>query len=213
MPCSAQVGALYLKDCTEAPEEMFGLPDGPDAETPYHMVRRVGFFDGFYDLQGGVPFEMWLVDGEWVSGETLYGDCFFPRVTPAFWETLQRGEGDLDQLFSCHGLVLYAGPKTKEAGVNMVALLDEPFSDEGQFLRTATDLYAVLVLTGHDGQFFHAFAKSADDFALLEPALSDAVRAVEGSDWFRTNKARLAWSEELDACLMLPISRAVEANT
>jgi len=202
--CAAQVAALFLKDHVDTPEEMFGAPAGPDAETPYHEARHVGFYDGFFDLQGGIPFTGRMVEGEWVpDDEPRYGDCFFPRVTPAFWRAVEREEGSLDQLLFCHGLVLYVGPTAPDAGERMARLLDAPFSTEETFLRAVADLYAVAPLVGHDGQFFHAYARDAANFTLLDAALADAVRVVEESDWYRANRDRLAWSKVRDACLML----------
>lgn len=208
VPCAAQVGALYLKDRVDSPDEMFGPPHGPDAATPYSSTR-VGYSDDFYELGVGIDFDVRLLDGgsdgEVVYGGRYFGDCLFPEVTPAFWQALLRGGGDdLDHLIGNHALVLYAGPKAGDADERLARLLLEPFPGKGPLLQAVTALYSVALLVGHDGQYLHAWAREAADFTLLEPALSDAVRAVEESEWFQANRGELAWSEDLDACLMLP---------
>lgn len=198
LPCAAQVGAMSLADRVDTPEEVFGLPDGA---TPYRLTQ-IGYHDGFYDLKGGLPFAMQKVEGEWEYTGPQYGDCFFKEVTPAFWRAL-RPDDNQEYIVRTSGLVLYINPISENATEEMVRLLSGPFVSPEVFLQSAMRLYSVVLAVGHDGQYLQAYAASAADFAILEPALSEAIRNVERSEWFRANKGRLAWSKDLDACLML----------
>ena len=111
MTCSAQVGALFLSDCVDSPEEIFGPVDDPKTSMPYCMADQVGISDGFYDLQGGILFGRRVIDGRWVIGEPRYGDCFLPRVTPELWDVFQSHGTDPQQLIENHALAIYVNPK------------------------------------------------------------------------------------------------------
>ncbi len=180
--CAAHVSSLALKDLVAAPEEMFGPPTGT---TPY-LRTRVGFHDTFYDLNEYPCFDA----------------CFFPLVTPLFWQALTQGDA-LDDMISNHGLAFYVDPKPN-AMAEMERLLDAPFPGESQWLHAVTGLYGLVVKVGHDGQFFEAYAREEAGLDLLSPSLAIAVAAVAESEWYQTHKAELAWGDEFKACLMLP---------
>ena len=182
LSCAAHVGSLGLKDIVDTPEEMFGPAEGA---TPYTRTR-VGFYDGFYNLD------------EWPCIDS----CFFPQVTPLFWQALLRGEDDLEQLINCHSLAFYAAPRS-DAKEEMSKLLAAPFPGEAQWLKAVAALYGLVVTTGHDGQYFHVYASDKANLQLIEPSLAAASAAIEESVWFQTHKQELAWDDDLNCCLML----------
>ena len=180
-PCSVHVSSLALKDRASTPDEMFGLPEGT---TPY-IRSRIGFHNIFYDLN------------EWPCIDA----CFFPRVTPAFWHSLLREEGDLEQMMSSHAFAFYVAPRSNTETA-MERLLAAPFPGEMQWLKAVTDLYGIVVTVGHDGQFFNIYASDTDSLRLIDPSLSVATMAVESSDWFQLHSSELVW-DDLNCCLML----------
>jgi hypothetical protein len=183
LTCSAHVSAMALKDRVETPEEMFGLSDG---DIPY-LHTRTEFYGGFFDLDTSPCFDA----------------CFFPKVTPQFWQALLREEDDLEQMILCHGLAFYVAPRLN-AMAEMTRLLRLPFPGEAQWLTALTDLYGAVLIVGHDGQWFEVYSKDEDGLRLLQPSLISATTAVERSEWFQIHKQDLAWGDDLDACLMLP---------
>jgi len=183
--CAAHVGSLALKDRVDSPEEMFGASDG---STPY-LRTKIGFSDGFYDLN------------EW----HCFDACYFPLVTPFFWQALLKGKDDLDQLLVSHGLAFYLAPNA-DAASGMRRLLDSRFPGEAEWMNAVMDCYGLVLTVGHDGQYFHAYARDWETFRLLQPSLNTAMLAVEKSAWFQAHRQDLAWSkdpEDLDCCLML----------
>ena len=181
--CSAHVGSLALKDRVDTPEEMFGPADG---SIPFTRTR-VGFSDGFYNLD------------EW----HCFDAAFFPRVTPLFWQALLREEDDLEQMLACHGLAFYVAPYL-DTMEEMQRLLATPFRGESQWLQDVTNLYGLVLMVGHDGQYFHAYARNKENLRLIEPSLTAVISAIEASQWFQAHKQELAWGDDFDACLMLP---------
>lgn len=184
--CAAHVGSLGLQDRMDAPEEMFGPANGA---VPFSRTR-IGFFDGFYDLN------------KWPCWDA----CFVPHITPLFWQALDYEENNLDQMLQLHCLAFYVSPRP-DALKQMPGLLAALFAGEAQWLQSVTDLYGAVVAVGHDGQYLHAYAKNEEGLRLIEPSITAAAEAVEASEWFQSHKAELAWSEDpedLNCCMMLP---------
>ena len=182
LSCSVHVSSLALKDRANSPEEMFGPPDGA---TPY-VRTRIGFHDIFYDLNAWPCFDA----------------CFFPRVTPDFWLSLLREEDDLEQMLANHAFAFYVSPGS-EADLAMAKLLAAPFPGEAVWLEAATDLYSLVVAVGHDGQFFHIYARGPESLRLIEPSLSAASVVIKSSEWFQSHRKELEW-DDLNCCLTLP---------
>lgn len=193
VPCAAHVGSLAMKDLVDAPEELFGPPR---EELPYTRTR-ISFHDGFYDLN---QYPCWDA-------------CFFPQVTPAFWEARlpeeeRRDEhawAGLDYLIALHGLALYVGasPSALDA---MAALLNAPFSGSEQWLQETSRLFPLVVMMGHDGDYFDAYARDAASLGLLEPALARAHDLIQSSAWFQEHEEKLEWDEEYNLCLIAKAS-------
>lgn len=184
LTCAVHVSSLALKDRASSPEEMFGAADGPN---PY-LRSRIGYHDVFYDLN------------EFYSWDA----CVFPRVTPLFWQALLRDEGNLCEMIGSHGFAFYVAPYT-DTWDDLERLLATPFPGENEWLTAVLDVYALVVVVGHDGQFLEIYTRKRENLHLIEPSLQTAVNIVETSAWFQAHRAEMAW-EDLSCCLILPQS-------
>jgi hypothetical protein len=181
MPCSAHIGAIALSDMMDAPEELFGCSGGSEI----YSRTSVEYHDGFTDL----------------SGSHYFKACFFPAVPPGLWEaSLNDGGGDMEYIIRCHSLALYIGV-SQPALSAMRRLLEEPFPGEEQWLRETTGIYPIVLVTGHDGDHFIAYATSDDRFQMLDRARERACEFVRSSEWFQRYRSSLAWDTG-EMCLM-----------
>jgi hypothetical protein len=185
--CSAHVGSLALTDIVDTPEELFGPPR---SALPYSHTR-ISFDGKFYDL------------GDYPSLDAL----FFPLINATFWEAHTSDEdnaaGDeLRYLIRCHGLAMYVGGSSSAPDA-MTSLLSAPFPGVEQWLQEATRLYSLVVVIGHDGGHFEAYARDEASFNLMDAAISLAETAIRSSAWFLENEHTLVW-DELNLCLRLP---------
>jgi len=73
----------------------------------------------------------------------------------------------------------------------------------GEWLRRVGDLYALVIVPGHDGWDFEAYTRDVSQFDLLSDPIADAVRTIESSSWYQKHRAELYWDEESDQCLKL----------
>lgn len=178
--CSAHVGAMALSDRVDTPEELFGHPKDDMA----YSRTTVEYHDGFFDL----------------SGSHYFGACFFPFVSAGFWEAhLDNDGGDMEYIIRCHGMALYVGA-SRQALDAMTGLFDAPFPGETQWLRETTRIYPLVLVVGHDGDCFHAYAKQTARFQLLDRPLLKTAEYVRSSNWFQHNQTSLSWNDE-NMCL------------
>jgi len=109
----------------------------------------------------------------------------------------------LEQMLLNHGLAFYVQPDPA-ALAKMETLLGGYFPGESQWLSAVADLYGLVLNVGYDGQFLHVYSSKDENVEWIKPSLEIVTSAVEGSEWFRPHIHELAWSKDLDACLMLP---------
>lgn len=181
--CSAQIGNLY--DFADDPEELFGLSVGRNAYT----LSQVGVYAGtFYDA------------ASWPT----FPPCFFPQVTDGFWQSeTPQADANIKLVISRDALALYVGP-ADDALEKMQTLVKEPFPGHAEWLRLTTNLYQLVILTSGDGWYFHIYGRKGSHFDQLSPAISEATKAVEATNWYQQHAASLLWDEEYGGCLRLP---------
>lgn len=134
-------------------------------------------------------------------------------MTPTFWEARlpeeeRRDEhawAGLDYMIAAHGLVLYVGPSPTALRA-MTALLNAPFPGSEQWLQETSRLFPLVVMTGHDGDYFDAYARDAAGLGLLEPALARADALVQASVWFQEHEDKLKWDKEYNLCMIAKTS-------
>ncbi|MCA1636712.1 MAG: hypothetical protein LC802_24365 [Acidobacteria bacterium] len=181
--CSAHTGNLL--DVADTPRELFGLPEGEHA----YSLSRTGVYDGtFYDV------EKW----------DTFPACFFPRVKESFLEVRTLyGEPGIEGMLSWDALALYVGA-AEEATERMQRLIQQPFPGHENWLRQVSSLHQLIILTGDDGWDFYAYTQDASNFALLTPAITKVVEAIESHDWYQAHASSLVWDDKDGMCLLLP---------
>lgn len=186
---SGQVGAISLEECGVTPEAVFG---SQNANLPY-LPTHIGFNQAFFDLNSLTVNNPRFVEGCTIRRVSTFGDSFVPRITSDFWRAINTIPG----FFYSHGLVLYISPtdKFEQVTESMSRMLAGPFPGEERWLREVTRLYRMVLLLGHDGEYFHAWTRDTTHFALLDDPLSKAEASIRNSQWFQSNESRLVWSE------------------
>lgn len=181
--CSAHTGNLH--QLALSPQELFGTP----GEDNVYLESRTGIYDGtFYDATG------------WPS----FPACFFPRIESSFWGMKNAvGEGDVREALELGALAIYVAP-ADGALPTMASLQSEVFPGEEAWLRTAADLYNLIIVPTADCDYFSVYSKDASHFDCLAPALAEAVSVIEGGSWYQQHAASLLWDGEYNMCLMLP---------
>lgn len=184
-PVSVNTGNIY--DVANDPGEIFGKP----------------VYSGEYERVNFGPNQSELVNyKDWPTFPPL----FFPRITSEWIDLTRKDDGE-SRIFN----VLYADaatffivPKGADSVEKMSALLKQPAPPLAAFLKDACELFEIVMMTGADGDYFTAYAKSAESFDLLEKPLSETVELIEGSAWYKEKRAVLTWDEEYSMCLMEP---------
>lgn len=181
--CSAHTGNLF--DMADTPEELFGPADGANS----FLIAHTGVYGGhFYDAT------------EWNN----FPACIFPIVQNSFWSLPMRGDGKgMLEIVEWDALALYVG--LIEGGLEKIRnLAKQPFPGDKEWLQQVIGLYRAVIITGGDGFYIHAYVSDAMSFELLNPAIDEAVKAIESNEWYQQNKERLVWEPELSLCLGLP---------
>jgi len=180
LPSSAQLGWLALKDLLKTPEEAFG-PSTPDNH--YTFVRSSVYGGSFY-----VPEDM--------------GSILFAHVKESFWEYRVLSRDPVEYSLRCDALAIYAGAHPGAADT-LIRLANGTLLDEEQWLKEATGLYDLVIVSQDDGWYFEAYSQQNTSFSVLERPLQDAVASITSSLWYQENKAKLKWDEGLDNCLKI----------
>jgi hypothetical protein len=181
--CAAHTGNLY--DFADNPQEFFGAP----SKEHIYFLTRVGVYGSrFYDTK------------DW----STFPACFFPKVNDQFWRIKATGSSaDVERIVSRDALALYVGASGN--ALNKVkALLNQPYSDQEQWLKSVASFYSLIILSGGDGWYFYVYTRDPLFYELLTPAISGAIQAVERTDWYRENAKTLQWDEQYGLCLRLP---------
>ena len=183
-PCAACIGYLSIKDMMDDPAEMFGKAK---AEMPYVRVP-IGFYGGsFYDLT------------QYPTQEA----CFFPLINDAFWKAQTTDSQTGDDLFSVldimenDALCLLSG--TGHGFEQAVT----PFLGQEVLCQTLAREYRLIVMTGGDASDFEVYACAPEHLTDLDGPVSQAIKTIEDSNWYRQNEKSLVWSDEYSNCLKL----------
>jgi hypothetical protein len=160
-------------------------------------------YGGEYEIVNFGPNQSELVNHkDWPTFPPL----FFPRITSE-WIDLTRkynGESQVYLILYADAATFFIAPKRLDSIEKMSALLKQPAPPRAAFLNDACGLFEIVIMTGGDGDFFSAYAKSAESFTLLEGPLDETVKLIEGSAWYNENRSALAWDGEYCMCLVQP---------
>ena len=182
--CSALTGYLSLKDLVDDPAEMFGEPNGT---LPYQRVP-VGLYGGtFYDL----------------SVFPTQNACFFPLVRKDFWlvETEDK-QSDIRKVLRHDALSLFARI-SDDSKLESLHTLSLPFPGEAQLIHLMLKFYSLVIVSGGDAMCFHIYSNDNKSFEIIEEPLSQAIQAVETSEWYSTNRDNLIWDNDEAMCLVI----------
>jgi len=179
--CSAHTGSMALMDIAASPINFFRL----GMNQSNYLPTSVELYNAtFGDL----------------TGWNYPPACFFPLVREGFWKPkLSSGYDSLEYLIRCAALALYIVPA--EGGLEaMNKLINSPFLGHEEWIREVASIYSAIVLTGHDGQYFHVFTSNVAHLELLHLPLDATIKSIKNLDWYQQNNSTLYWSEQ-ELCL------------
>lgn len=180
---SAHTGMLL--DFADSPRELFGSPSG---DVVYQEVS-VGVSRGnFYSAK------------DW----PYFAPCFFPRVTPSFWQLFDRAEHtSWYKILYSDALALYLDPYREDFESEMETLFKVQPLPGAHWLKEVLKIYRAVIVSVGDMNFFKVYTGNIKDTEILDGSLKEIEDFVAHNEWYRANKDDLTWDSEYAMCFRL----------
>lgn len=189
---SIHIGSIGLKDLVDSPEELFGPSTGSD---------------NYFKVGAGVKEGIYYFD---VHDDS---NCFFPIASDNFWEVPMSVDdaGELQYLIECGSIALYSGFTDAVTSEGRRLLNDStvwatnPLPSQAEWVQRLTEVWNVVVVTGHDGTELVVYTRSPDQLDLLSLSIKKASDLIAESSWYKQNQYALTWDSENEKCLILTV--------
>ncbi|OPZ83632.1 MAG: hypothetical protein BWY76_02189 [bacterium ADurb.Bin429] len=187
-PCAAQIGMMALEG--EEPRDLFvPLKEGTD-----YFLTAIDSYS-----HGGIR-----------SAMERPGGCFFPHLTPSFFEMPYSEERSLIQyLLGYDHPILYVNV----CGTDLQLLHDlyrqPPACNSSRYedcwWSEVTACVPLGLRGGHDDGMYTAYTCNPSHFHFLDAPLAETRAAIRATPWFQEHAHELRWRDENDGlALMLP---------